>query len=609
MKKAYEPALGILQVPVDGQLDPQEFVAQEWSDPAPKSATFIAEAALKRPDGPFPIWPEAALLAAAGKPEWVREFAGACCVRIRQAGYRGIWGDPQGILSDATLPWLRSAVADAAAAGFRGGGLRVAVYGEKDDGWWIDDQLFVRRSKPAPSAHTSSDAESGRSPDAILVAIEEAAITLVDDPLVLPLRPHSRVSVHDPGATGAVEGLGAVFEVVDASVTGRAEVAVWVDEAGLQPGPGGAVIAVACRRRDFLAEVPREAVKVAVYSERANGFSALAQKLVGAAPFRGRLPAEVTAPPEMTRHSAHFTTEQPHPHPALRWLETQDIAEAASAIVAEEAAAIRALAAAAPTLATVIGAVREAWSHGGRLFYVGAGSAGRAGMMDSVEIPPTFGVGPEMAQAILAGGPEAVRRAREGAEDDDGLGAADVEASGVGGSDVLLAITAHGNTPYVLGAARRARERGAVVVGMVNNGGTALATVAHHMIEVASGPEILVGSTRLKAGTAEKVLLNTISTLSMVGLGKTYDNLMVDFVATNQKLRERAIRVFMMATGRDRHRAVDQLTAAQGELKTAILATLAGCPVQAARRLLSLHGSVKRALDAQGTQTKSTTPA
>ncbi len=575
-------------------------VATKWSDVAPEPGLFIAETALKEKNGPFPGWPTATGLAAAGNPDLVRRFAEVSGMRVRDAGYAGIWGDPAGMLSDAPVPWLGAAVASAAVIGFRRVGLRVAQFAAAADGWWIDEKRgFVPRTElfePLPARPPLPSA--GKTLETLLATIEADAITLVDDPGQLPLAPDAVLYIYDPGQCGAAAGLRSTFAVVGEENREAATAEVWVDACPPAPRTGDTVVAVACRRLGFLAGVLPAAVKVAVYSDRKETFSALAQKLIGAEPWKGRLPVEVASTDSPAPHAAHFSTEHPHPHFALRWLENQDVARAASAILAEETRALAALQSVVPKLAEVVDMVRDCWARGGRLFYLGAGSAGRAGTMDAAEQPPTFGVAPEMAQAILAGGPDAVHRAQEGAEDDEGQGAEDVERYAVGQGDVLLAITAHGNTPYVLGAARRAGERGAVVVGIVNNRGSQLAAMVEQVIEIPSGPEVLVGSTRLKAGTAEKVILNTISTLAMVGLGRTYDNLMVDFMATNLKLRERAVRVFMMATGLPRQVARDYLAQAGGELKTAIVAARVGCPVHAARDLLHEFGSVQKIIDA-----------
>src|SRR6187455_2827221 len=208
---------------------------------------------------------------------------------------------------------------------------------------------------------------------------------------------------------------------------------------------------------------------------------------------------------------------------------------------------------------------------GGRLIHVGTGTSGRLGVLDASECPPTFGVTPELVQGLIAGGPLAITDAVEGAEDDLEAGARAIADDSIGPSDAVVGVAASGRTPFVIGALREARARGALTVALSCNAQAPISREAELAIEVPVGPEILAGSTRLKAGTAQKLVLNMISTIAMVRLGKTWGNLMVDLRATNEKLRERAIRIVQAVTGRGRDDAIGALRAADWEVKPAIL--------------------------------------
>ncbi|MFN8620681.1 MAG: N-acetylmuramic acid 6-phosphate etherase [Chloroflexota bacterium] len=259
-------------------------------------------------------------------------------------------------------------------------------------------------------------------------------------------------------------------------------------------------------------------------------------------------------------------------------------------------AAVRA---ALPSITPAIEAVAGRLALGGRLIYVGAGTAGRMGVLDASECPPTFGTPPELVVGVIAGGPAAILAAQEGAEDDVVAGAAAMVERGVGAADAVVGIAASGRTPYVIAAMRAARERGALTVGLSCNADAPLSREVDHRIEVPVGPEVLAGSTRLKAGTAQKLVLNMISTIAMVRSGKTWGNLMVDLRATNAKLRERAIRITGAVTGADRPTAEAALRAAGWEVKPACLIISRGVDVAEARRLLTLHhGRLRDALEA-----------
>ncbi|WP_460520424.1 N-acetylmuramic acid 6-phosphate etherase [Humibacter antri] len=253
-----------------------------------------------------------------------------------------------------------------------------------------------------------------------------------------------------------------------------------------------------------------------------------------------------------------------------------------------------AVAACAPQLAAAVTLVVDGMRAGGRLIYVGAGTPGRLGVLDASEIPPTYGMDPSRVVGVIAGGDAAIRTAVENAEDDDVAGAADVDELDVGEHDTVVGISASGRTPYVLGALKRARDRGASTVGFACNAGSAIGEASDVAIETVVGPEVVTGSTRLKAGTAQKMVLNTISTLAMVRLGKVYGNLMVDMRATNEKLRARSERIVMLATGTDAATAARALTAVDGWVKAAILVVVTGLDGDDAVRRLDDHDGMLR---------------
>jgi N-acetylmuramic acid 6-phosphate etherase len=241
-------------------------------------------------------------------------------------------------------------------------------------------------------------------------------------------------------------------------------------------------------------------------------------------------------------------------------------------------------------IAAVVDAVATRMARGGRLVYAGAGTAGRLGVLDAAECPPTFGTGPALVVGLIAGGLTAVTEAAEGAEDRTELAEADVAALDLTPADTVVGVSASGRTPYPLAAVRAARAAGALTVGLACNRGSALVAAAELGIEVEVGPEVLAGSTRLKAGTAQKLVLNMLSTAVMVRLGRTYGNLMVDLRATNAKLRERARRIVAEATGADQDAVHRALTATDGRTKDAILVLLADVDAPTAARLLTASG-------------------
>ncbi|RZU14994.1 N-acetylmuramic acid 6-phosphate etherase [Streptomyces sp. BK239] len=294
-----------------------------------------------------------------------------------------------------------------------------------------------------------------------------------------------------------------------------------------------------------------------------------------------------------------LTTEAFRPELAeIDRLPTLDIARLMNG---EDATVPAAVAARLPEIAAAVDAVAERMARGGRLVHAGAGTAGRLGVLDASECPPTFATAPGQVVGLIAGGPEAMIRSVEGAEDSRELAEADLAALALTPEDTVVGVSASGRTPYALAAVEYARSRGALTVGLACNPGSALAAAAEHGIEVVVGPELLTGSTRLKAGTAQKLVLNMISTITMIRLGKTYGNLMVDVRASNEKLRARSRRIVALATGAADEEIEAALTATGGEVKHAILALLAGVDGPSAARLLEeSDGRLRAALAAAG---------
>lgn len=273
------------------------------------------------------------------------------------------------------------------------------------------------------------------------------------------------------------------------------------------------------------------------------------------------------------------------------------VAKALALLNDEDARVPAAVRAEIPRIARVVEMAVAALSAGGRLIYAGAGTSGRLGCLDAAEIPPTFSLPPDRVIGLIAGGEAALRRAVEGAEDRPEWGAADVAALGVDGRDLLLGISASGRAPYVLGALAEAARRGARTAGLANNRPCEMEGACEVLIAPVVGPEVISGSTRLKAGTAQKLVLNMISTLAMVRLGKTYGNLMVDLQPTNEKLRLRARRLVAGIVGCSCEEAACLLADAGGRTKVAIVAGLLGAaPAEAAALLDAAGGSVRAAL-------------
>jgi N-acetylmuramic acid 6-phosphate etherase len=278
-------------------------------------------------------------------------------------------------------------------------------------------------------------------------------------------------------------------------------------------------------------------------------------------------------------------------------IDTLSIEEALAVMNDEDARAPAAVRAEIPGIARVVEMAVASLAMGGRLIYAGAGTSGRLGCLDAAEIPPTFSMPRDRVIGLIAGGEVALRRAVEGAEDRPELGASDIAALGVDGRDTLLGISASGRAPYVLGALAEAARRGARTAGLANNRPCEMEGACEVLIAPVVGPELISGSTRLKAGTAQKLVLNMISTLAMVRLGKTYGNLMVDLQPTNEKLCHRAHRLVAQIVGCSREEAARLLQEAEGRTKVAIVAgLLAIAPASAAELLDAAGGSVRAAL-------------
>jgi N-acetylmuramic acid 6-phosphate etherase len=275
---------------------------------------------------------------------------------------------------------------------------------------------------------------------------------------------------------------------------------------------------------------------------------------------------------------------------------TLDLVERMNAVDATVPAAV---AAAAPAIAEAVDAVAERLRAGGRLVYVGAGSSGRIAALDASECEGTFSTPPGTVVALVAGGESSPASVQTAAEDDHDAGVADVEALSIGAGDAVVGISASGSTRYVLGALEAAAATGALTVCVVSTGGSQLGSLVAHEIVVAVGPEFIAGSTRLKAGTAQKLVLNTISTVSMIRLGKTYGNLMVDVVAANEKLVGRVRRIVATATGASTAEIDSVLADAEGDARVAIVALVAGVDAETARKRLEASGrSIADALEA-----------
>lgn len=280
---------------------------------------------------------------------------------------------------------------------------------------------------------------------------------------------------------------------------------------------------------------------------------------------------------------------------ALRNLDALPTLEVARALASDQHRAVEAVLAAVDKVELAIEQIAARLFEGGRLHYVGAGTSGRLGVLDASEMPPTFGVDPGLVCAHIAGGEEALRRSVEGAEDDAHAGAVAMNEH-VTSADAVIGISASGGARYVVAAIEEARDRGALTIAIVNNAGSPLGSVAALEVLLETGPEALTGSTRLKAGTAQKIALNTISTGVMVRLGKVYENLMVDLVASNEKLRARAHGLVSSVAATDGERAARLLEMAGGSVKVAIVMAARDVDAQSARELLDRERGFLRKL-------------
>lgn len=302
---------------------------------------------------------------------------------------------------------------------------------------------------------------------------------------------------------------------------------------------------------------------------------------------------------DVRKNVARLTTEGRNPRTLD--IDTLSTEEMLRVINEEDRTVAEAVGEEIPNIAKAVDAIAEAMRAGGRLFYVGAGTSGRLGVLDAAECPPTFGTDPEQVQALMAGGERAFIEAIEGAEDDKEQGAADLKERGVGERDVVVGIAASGRTPYVIGAMEAAKAAGAKVVALVCNKGSQMEKLADIKIAPVVGPEVVMGSTRLKAGTAQKLVLNMLSTGAMIRLGKVYSNLMINMQPTNEKLVHRAVRIVQLATETEEDVAADLLAKAGQRIDVAIVMHEAGVDAEKAQELLAkTEGKVRDALAAAG---------
>lgn len=267
-------------------------------------------------------------------------------------------------------------------------------------------------------------------------------------------------------------------------------------------------------------------------------------------------------------------------------LDLLDTAELVRRMNAEDHRVADAVAARTVEIAAAVEGITARFRRGGRLVYIGAGTAGRIGVLDASECPPTFGTDPSMVVGLIAGGETAIRSAVENAEDDEHAAEASLRELGLTADDTVVGISASGRTPYVIGGLSYARATGALTVAIASNAQSAIGAVADIAIEVVTGPEFISGSTRLKSGTAQKLVVNMLTTLSMIKLGKTYHGVMVDLLATNEKLRARSIRTVIELTGCSVDEAASALAAVDGSVKLAILMLMTGTDASAAERAM-----------------------
>jgi N-acetylmuramic acid 6-phosphate etherase len=296
----------------------------------------------------------------------------------------------------------------------------------------------------------------------------------------------------------------------------------------------------------------------------------------------------------MTRKISKATEQR---NPRTRGLDKKLTLEIVRAIHREDTTVPRAVAGALPAIARAVGAIAQAFQHGGRLFYVGAGTSGRLAALDAAELPPTFGTPARTVQAVIAGGRRALTHAVEGAEDNRAQGALDLAARKLNSSDVVVGITASGSTAYVLGALEFARRRKAVTIGITSNPRTPITHAAKITIVTPTGPEIITGSTRMKAGTAQKLVLNMLSTAAMIRMGRVYDNWMIGVKLTNRKLQARGLRILAEASGATVAEATRALRQSGHNLDVALIMVKGGLRARDARRKLrAAQGNLREAL-------------
>src|SRR5580704_6585260 len=285
-------------------------------------------------------------------------------------------------------------------------------------------------------------------------------------------------------------------------------------------------------------------------------------------------------------------------NPRTRGIDAKSTTEILRAIHREDASVAKAVSTALPAIGRAVDAIAGALQRGGRLFYIGAGTSGRLAALDAAEIPPTFGTPPRIVQAVIAGGRRALTHAVEGAEDNRAQGAKDLATRGLNTNDAVVGIAASGGTPYVLGALEFAKRKGAATIALTSNPQTPITQMARISIVTPTGPEVITGSTRMKAGTAQKLVLNMLSTAAMIRLGRVYDNWMIGVALTNRKLQARGLRILMEASGMSVAESTRALRQSGHNLAAALIMLKTGASAGQAKRLLrATHEHVHNALN------------
>jgi N-acetylmuramic acid 6-phosphate etherase len=299
----------------------------------------------------------------------------------------------------------------------------------------------------------------------------------------------------------------------------------------------------------------------------------------------------------MTKKSPRTTERR---NPRTRGIDAKSTSEILRVIHREDAAVLKAVGSALPAIARAVDAITQALQGGGRVFYVGAGTSGRLATLDAAELPPTFGTPARLVQAVLAGGNRALTHSVEGAEDNRAQGGQDLAARHLSANDAVVGITASGSTPYVLGAIEFARRRGAVTVGITSNRRAPAVGLAQIGIITPTGPEVITGSTRMKAGTAQKMVLNLLSTAVMIRMGRVYDNWMMGVTLTNRKLRARGLRILAEASGVTAADATRALRRSEHDMGVALIMLKTGANLRdAKRRLRAARGNFRSAVAGQ----------